>query len=311
MTLNQSEDEFRKAWRSVWPKDQAEDTHISRRFQKLLTMKEIKPNDIIVIPKVSIKSKKVGQFFTVARCVESYHFDPTYINSGKYDCGHIIPIKPLFSCTYDYNAISRTISEKLRAYQHHVNRVYDDEFQIAVASMLQQPPEFSKEDSNSIQALSENVQHSKKEFMQRIVATINNWQPMQLQKVIEELFNKNGYTLIAQKRYDRKGGDIELIFECFNANSLMGDIYGIANGQGAPEIRIQAKKKTDMDPNDIEGIEQLTKMSGHETAINILINMTPEFSPEAKEFAARRGVILINGLEFASLIIKYGMEVIS
>ena len=75
-----------------------------------------------------------------------------------------------------------------------------------------------------------------------------------------------------------------------------------------PKIRVQAKKKCGEDPNDKHGIDQLLRMQGDEQTINILINTAPDFSDDTKKYAGKN-VILINGRQFAALLIKYGFDV--
>ena len=79
-----------------------------------------------------------------------------------------------------------------------------------------------------------------------------------------------------------------------------------------PHIYVQAKKKTGKDTGDIVGVDQLVKMEERileKNAILMVINLTDEFSDEAKEKADENGIILINGLTFASLLVRYGIEV--
>ncbi|MBQ6002367.1 MAG: restriction endonuclease, partial [Synergistaceae bacterium] len=75
-----------------------------------------------------------------------------------------------------------------------------------------------------------------------------------------------------------------------------------------PVIHVQAKNKSGIDDSDIDGALQLVKAEGYEKAINILINTTQKFSNEAKKYADEKGIILINGPEFASLLVKYGID---
>ena len=49
---------------------------------------------------------------------------------------------------------------------------------------------------------------------------------------------------------------------------------------------------------------------GKENAINIVINTTKDFSDETKKKAAEYNIILINGTDFASLLVKYGLNFI-
>ena len=129
--------------------------------------------------------------------------------------------------------------------------------------------------------------------------------------IIGELFTKNGYTLTDNNWYDGEGGDVDLVFECFNRNTLMYNIYEICDVK-MPHIYVQAKKKTGKDAGDIVGVNQLVKMEERipeKNAILMVINLTDEFSDEAKEKADENGIILINGLTFASLLVRYGIEV--
>ena len=41
----------------------------------------------------------------------------------------------------------------------------------------------------------------------------------------------------------------------------------------------------------------------------MVINLTDEFSEEAKAKADEKGIILINGSTFESLLVRYGIEV--
>ena len=160
-----------------------------------------------------------------------------------------------------------------------------------------------------MKSLSAPTLSAKLDYLNKIVEQINLWNPSQLERIIEELFVSNGYEKRANNRYDREGGDIDLVFAPYPKNSLMQQFYATSNSLDMQEIRVQAKKKIGKDTNDLEGILQLAKMDGHETSINILINTTTSFSDEAKEEAAKRSILLINGIEFAGLLVKFGLDI--
>ena len=91
----------------------------------------------------------------------------------------------------------------------------------------------------------------------------------------------------------------------------MYNIYEICDVK-MPHIYVQAKKKTGQDTGDIVGVNQLVKMEARireKNAILMVINWTDEFSEEAKAKADEKGIILINGSTFASLLVRYGIEV--
>ena len=58
----------------------------------------------------------------------------------------------------------------------------------------------------------------------------------------------------------------------------------------------------------IQGIPMISSPI-EKNVILMVINLTDEFSDEAKEKADENGIILINGLTFASLLVRYGIEV--
>ena len=77
-------------------------------------------------------------------------------------------------------------------------------------------------------------------------------------------------------------------------------------------IRLRQAEKTGKDAGDIVGVDQLVKVEEQipeKNAILMVINLTDKFSDKAKEKADENGIILINGLTFASLLVRYGIEV--
>lgn len=57
----------------------------------------------------------------------------------------------------------------------------------------------------------------------------------------------------------------------------------------------------------IQGIPMISSPI-EKNVILMVINLTNEFFDEAKEKADENGIILINGLTFASLLVRYGIE---
>ena len=122
---------------------------------------------------------------------------------------------------------------------------------------------------------------------------------------------KNGEAVTDKNWYDGEGGDVDIVFEAFNENTLMHNIYEICEIE-KPHIYVQAKKKTGTDYGDVVGVEQLIQMESkiaEKNAILIVINLTDCFTEEAKIKAKENGIILIDGITFASLLVRYGIEV--
>lgn len=305
----QNQDDFIKAWPKDWGSDA---DYILRKYRNLSIMLEMKEYDRIIIPKLSFNHKNGNNFFVIAELDKTgYTFSPL-----ENDFGHTIHIRPIVkSCSYAHNGDSRTISGKFKAYRRAINRVYDENFISAVEHLIEQsklkPNDFSKDDQSPIEALTDSTREKRQAYLSDLVDKINQWQPNQLERVVEELFSKNGYVITKKNHYDSKGGDIDLIIRAFPSKTLMSDIFCLSSdGSFIPEIHIQVKNKKGHDYDDTNGIDQLVNMDVNcNNNINILINTTKTFSDKAKKRADQKGVTLINGTEFAALLVKYGLDI--
>lgn len=170
----------------------------------------------------------------------------------------------------------------------------------------EQPDEFAKNSTDLISMIGRATASARNQYLEQIKSALQKIDNHKFEDIIGELFIKNGYTLTDNNWYDGEGGDVDLVFECFNRNTLMYNIYEICDVK-MPHIYVQAKKKTGKDIGDIVGVDQLVKMEERipeKNAILMVINLTDEFSDEAKEKADENGIILINGLTFASLLVR-------
>ena len=309
MTIEHNDrQKFIDAWRNKWGIDDADEKYMIGKWNTLNIINEMKEGDLIIIPKVHIKDveKKEGYFTIARRTAEPYRFEP---KNG--DFGHIVPVEPLLSFSHNYNDDSRIVSAKLKSYRYPINRVYVKEFHNAIDLLLEEKDKNSLDcDMTSIEALTKAVEDAKNVLFNKILEQIQMWSSSQLERTIEELFVINGYTLKNRNTFNGEGGDIDLTFNCFADNSFMSDISSFSDRNNIPEIRIQAKNKKDDDDNDIEGVNQLINMEGQANAINIVINTTKDFSKETKKKAAEYNIILIDGTQFASLLVKYGLNFI-
>ncbi len=317
MAVSNSEQNFLAARVKAWgsfanvPVGQTKDYHI-RKYHNLHTMLDIKVGDLIVIPKVSLNNPYVGRYFTVAKCTEEYKFN---VLQGVNDFGHIIGVENLFSCDYDFNSDSQIICGKLRAYQSSINNVLNEDFKNAVDNLIKNyttnPQNFSSNNvaQSSLDMLAQDTKNERVKYLQEIVKSLRKLPPNTLEDIIKELFVKNGHKLIRRNFYNRKGGDVDLVFETFPENTLMHDIFKV--GEDESKIFIQVKKKVGTDLDDTTGINQLNQMNADNGRNNIciLINLTDEFTDKAKQSASETNVILIDGLTMADIIVRRGIPV--
>ena len=197
-------------------------------------------------------------------------------------------------------------NQKFGAYRSPINSVYDKKFQNAINTLLQDSNKNLTTSRDELAALGLEDSQPFKDLKKWIPNTINNWGADKLEKLIQSLFEKNGFTLIKRNRHNNKGGDIDLVF----AMPSVPLLDGILEDTPFPQVWIQAKNKRGHDANAIDGIKQLIeqKRTDNLSAICILINTTDCFDKEAKMMAESHDIILINGTQFARLILKYGIE---
>ena len=299
-------DSFKNSWIKTWGDD---GDYIYRKYTNLLNMRRMEKDDIIVIPKISKEDESGYRVFSIVRCNENpYSFEPLSNQGG--DFGHIISVTPIVSCYYDCDSDTRTISAKFTSYQSAVNNVYNEDFIEAVNRIISNSNTINYGIiSTSISSIAVPTSKPFKTYLGEILNIINSWSPNHLEGIITELFTKNGFFKTRNNYYDKAGGDIDIVFNYRSDNLLLSDILSFANTVDAPEIRVQAKKKSGRDENDKEGIQQLLLMKDDKPSINIVVNTAEEFSDEARELANKNQVILINGYQFAALLVKYGIDI--
>lgn len=296
---------------AAWPENWGDEPACKKRFNILYPMMEIQEGDIIIVPRVDMECDHPRNAFIVSRCIGTYNFEPLQLKNGWADFGHYISVEVLFSCDNEFNNDSLVIRSKFHGYQSAINRVKDADFMHAVEHLIQlrENGELANcNQRNIMDILSEACGVEKKAYLDEILKKIRGWSGDSLEKIIKALFEKNGYALVKANHYDKQGGDVDLVFDCFPENSLMSSVYSASANCVMPSICIQAKNKKGQDYNDLKGIEQLVKMrENYERPILILINTEDEFTIDAKNRAISENVVLLNGVAFADLLVRYGL----
>lgn len=210
-------------------------------YNNLSIMLEIEPGDYIVVPKVSMEEDYVCRSFVIAKCKKKYRFD---VLSEVEDFGHIIEVEDVFSCSYDKNLQAQNIKSKFIAYQSPLNRVRSESFKEAVDELVrlhaEHPDEFEKDSADLISMVSRATASARNQYLEQIKSALQKIDNHKFEDIIGELFIKNGYTLTDNNWYDGEGGDVDLVFECFNRNTLMYNIYEICD----VKIRMRMKRSS-------------------------------------------------------------------
>jgi hypothetical protein len=297
LNINQSFEDFNNSW--LW--DSVEVKGRRNRYSILRIMLEMKPGDIIIVPKCFSYGR-----FALLEVAESYKFDESESVFGKVDdFRHIIGINPNKTVEVLNNGSeeSLNIMKSLRGYQDAINRIHKNSIINAIEVILKD----ENRRVNSNNEVFESIEVEKTDFYVEMISSLkqrmNNISGVAFQNLVKNLFIKSGYEFQEENVYDGEGGDIDLIF-AMPIGELVNDILGLSINAIVPRINIQVKNKSGNDHNDINGVNQLKRMC-RQGDINILINITNEFTEECKIAAQNSNVILVNWAAFAKLYLQY------
>lgn len=310
MDIRNSFDDFKAGWTRNW--GAPDDKFSLRKYRCLRNMLNMKKDDIIIVPKYALSENVPGKYFTIFKCSKTYDFN---VIMDKNDYGHFIGVDYVGSWPYEMNYDTRLISGKfVRPYASPINNCYSESFCQSIDNLLSDSPPTTLSQINELvlDVIIEKSEKKKQEYLKLIVDSIRELNPYDFEKIIEEIFTKNGFELIGRNISNGIGGDIDLMFDSAPVNSLMDEIYKIShddsNDDAIPKICIQAKKKTGIDDLDKQGIDQLITQSDSPNNILILISLADDFTPDAKQYAREKGVILINGIQMSAIIEQFGIK---
>ena len=302
-------EKFATAWDKAWPKEEGDKKKQYNKFKNLSIMINIKLGDIIIVPKAP-----EDRSFMILEATGSYKFDSQSSTIfGCDDFRHTIPVQLKKVVKYDYSDTSRTVKRFFRSYQYAVNNVYSSAFSDAVVALLQETEDSLSTECTELSALKIREMRSFQKLTDEVLNKIHNWAPSTLEKLICELFVKNGLERIGSNIYDSQGGDIDISFN-IPSNPLLDALYAISDDSALdgsitlPQIHVQAKNKSGVDRNPQEGIMQLVKMREKlPPSIDILINTSTEMGKDVYELAAENNVILLDGGKFVNLLLTHGL----
>ena len=313
MSIEAPIEEFMISWKKCWGENDSDDDTIKRKYNNLCIMQEIKPGDIIVIPKLDISKDKNEpcKCFTVVECTEPYRFS---LLEEYEDFGHIIGVKVLFSCSYRGDKLApMTVAGKFKAYQKAVSRVGNSDFINAIKELISinedNPITTETEAKDYSFILAQELSEKYDVLVENNLRNLQKMAPSNFECLIKELFEKNGFVCKRMHLYDRKGGDIDIQM-MLNEKSLLGAVFKQAKGVENLYINIQAKKKEGKDWDAKTAVEQLVKK--RETSkishyVDIVIDLTDNFDENTEKYASDNNVVLISGKQFSLLLLQFGL----
>jgi hypothetical protein len=277
-------------WIERWPEYWKDDEKSKRgRYKILKPMLDMKEGDMVIIPKYP-----EWDTLTIAKIKEGYRYD---LNEKEGDFGHKLEIDIDKARYFAYNANehSKLIHSKMRSYQSAINRVHMEKVKKAVISLSEM------ESDKTIKDISKIIKSSFFENTKGLKDKLFDTRPNDIEKLTEEIFTKAGYTLISKNSYDREGGDADLIFQ-----KNLDIISEFSSRDVDYRVYVQVKKKQGEVWNELEGIEQLIKITkGEKGNFSKVLVSTSEFSPHTQAKAREEDIVLIGGDSLIKLILKY------
>ena len=273
----------------------ADDNEATKRYWIIYPMTELNEGDIIVVPKMPTYDK-----FTILKVGAGYEFDfaPVDERGNEDDFRHIVHIDKENMRVFSYSSSleAKIVHKKMRAYQSAVNNVWNNEFISAVDSLLQQKPIQSDIQSRATTELFGDIKSS---ILKEMLTKLRGLTPKDLEELIAKTFENAGYAIFDRNLYDGKGGDADII--------LTRSMPLISNYTEMDlKIYIQVKQKSPIDYDDIDGVNQLVKISVNDkNSIKILMSTVDKFTDQCRALAEESNVILMSGQQLVEVLIKY------
>lgn len=288
----------KKRSKEDWIKDyfwDSDEKNKKKRYDILKIMLSMKKDDIIIIPKFPEQG-----LLTVAKVKERYNFD------GKEkkldDFGHYITLeeKEMKIFNYKLNEFTRTICGSLTGYQSAVNNVRKPIIKESIEEL------YKLESSQEIRGIEIILKEAFDNKIKDLITILNKFENRDVENIVKKLFEKKGYDVVGTNKHNHgKDGDADLILI-----KSMPLLYEVDSDLGQSKVYIQVKQKIGKDENEAYGIMQLKNIvrdleEGNKNNVYKILVSTGEFSEELRELANKEGIILIDGVALAKLIMKY------
>ena len=267
------------AYRAYW-----NEAPSPQRYSILTRMLDLTDGDVVVIPKMPERNE-----FTIARVRDGYRFEPEKKTS---DFGHILAVRQASIRTFGYRANNDAfLVSGLFARASHRSAISfcaNTEHLEAIHQLLQRPssPTSKPQKELSRAAIDKSFELAAKALRDHV----NAWNGPPFEEAVRQAFRDQGYTIKGRRRYDREGGDADIVV------SPPATPYGLFL---PGEIAVQVKWKQGVDENDEESVKQIEKWAKSEEsdAAKYVISSASGFTDKAHELATANNVVLIGGLQ--------------
>jgi len=282
---------FKTVTKRVWNEDTS-DKEAYNRYSILYPMIEMKKGDVVVVPKMPDYDK-----FLVAIVEKPYFFDykPKEERNGFEDFRHIIGIDKSNIKIFHYSSSneSKIITNKFKGYRSAVNNVWNNEFIKAVDELLTRDSDLKPKGLDVI------ISDIRKNVCNDYIKGLIKLGPGEMENIVKKIFENAGYEYLESHRYDKEGGDADIIFK--KPVPIISDY-----SENDMKVYVQVKNKIGNDIDDVSGVDQVIKITENEPcAIKILVSTVESFSEQCVKKALENNVVLISGEKLVELAIKY------
>ncbi len=301
LDLRKTLDEWIAAYLSTWDDEAPKDA--KDRYWILYPMLEVQPGDLILVPK-----QPTNDSFLLLKAIAAdgmvYWFDERPREDRGVlddDYRHVINIDTSSIMELPAGRCTETllVSNKFKGYQRAVNNVVNRDVKAAVDRLLEMAL------VDELPTLEDIIRaEAVVPVYCQVRDKLRSFPPGKLEEIVEGLFRRAGFQVV-RRQWHKDGGDVDRVFTLeLNAPALLDLI--------APDVavtlqfNVQVKQKTGIDYNDVHGVEQLLIMKTNSpNEYSILISTADSFTEPCRKLAADKGVILIDGIQFAEIILKH------
>ena len=255
-----------------------------RRFAILRRMLELDRGDIVVMPKMPAWDQ-----FTIACASGGYRFE---VAGGRDDFGHVIPVYPDSVRTFGYGACREAfLVSGLFARANHwpaVSFCGSGEQVGAARRLLELPSSLVARPRRELLGLA--IDDAFRAAAESLAADVEGWNGQLFEYAVRGCFVDQGYEVKEYPRYDREGGDVDMVI------SPPPSRHGLFL---PAEIAVQVKWKQGIDEDDAWAVGQIDRWAEWQgsSAMKYVISSAADFTEKAREEAAANDVVLIAGLQ--------------
>ena len=253
---------------------------------------EIKENDILMIPNLP----EAGKFIVGVAEKDPYRHD----KEDDSHLNHRIKLKEIYGLDGKLDMKNEKVSEWYAKLWGMRLPIYPNYHHHECIENLLEGLRTGKIKELEISELEEYLEklHKKciEEMKKELLKTAPHIGPLSFERICEKIMEFHGYKISSRNKYDRKGGDADLIASKEAASPFEREIE---------RIYIQIKKHSiKIGKTDKKAIEQVWKIMEDEKNDMGCVMSLGEFDKEAKDYAEEKEIILIPGDEICRMLLQ-------